>query len=225
MLESGRNSSSEVSAAAGSTEQWPLSALGKWHGRVVHSRRVRTLAGCFADLIPHDHSVLDVGCGDGLIDSLVLASRPDLSIRGVDVLVRPEAQIEVAQFDGVRLPFPDKSFDSVLFCDVLHHTESPITMLKEAVRVARQCVVIKDHTVQGWLARPTLRFMDFVGNAPHGVVLPYNYLTPAQWTAALGECHLMPRYVDRALRLYPAWADVWFGRSLHFLGVYEIADR
>ena len=26
------------------------------------------------------------------------------------------------------------------------------------------------------LARPTLRFMDFVGNAPHGVALPYNYL-------------------------------------------------
>jgi SAM-dependent methyltransferase len=201
---------------------WPLGALGKWHGHVVHSHRVRTLAGRFADLAPRNHSVLDVGCGDGLIDALVLERRGDLTIRGVEVLVRQSAQIEVTPYDGRQLPFPDQSFDSVMFCDVLHHTDAPVAMLKEAVRVARQCILIKDHVVQGWLARPTLRFMDFVGNAPHGIILPYNYLTTGQWDEAFRECQLTPRAVDRRLRLYPPWADILFGRSLHFIGVYDI---
>ena len=68
-----------------------------------------------------------------------------------------------------------------------------MTLLKEAARVARHCVAIKDHTVQGVLARPTLRFMDFVGNAPHGVALPYNYFTPTQWEEAFHECRLVQR--------------------------------
>lgn len=209
---------------ASSVTEMPLSALGRAHGHFVHSRRVHTLASRLAELAPRGHSVLDVGCGDGLVDALILDRRSDLSIRGVDVLVRPAAQIAVTPFDGRQLPFPDQSFDSVLFCDVLHHTDSPVAMLKEAVRVARQCVLIKDHVVQGWLARPTLRFMDFVGNAPHRVVLPYNYLTSGQWDAAFRECRLAPRVVERRLQLYPAWADIWFGRSLHFIGVYDI-DR
>jgi hypothetical protein len=53
---------------------WPLRSLGSLHRRVVHSRRVRVLAAHFAELIPGRHSVLDVGCRDGLID--VRATRP-----------------------------------------------------------------------------------------------------------------------------------------------------
>jgi SAM-dependent methyltransferase len=203
--------------------RWPLASLGTAHGKIVHSRRVQVLAAHFADLIPHGHSVLDVGCGDGLIDALLLERRPDLTIAGVDVLVRPNAHVPVTPFDGRRLPFRDGSWDTLLFCDVLHHTERPIAMLREAVRVARHCVVIKDHAVQGLFARPTLRFMDFVGNAPHDVLLPYNYFTPRQWEDAFRASGLVSREVRRRLRLYPGWADVVFGRSLHFVGAYDIS--
>lgn len=60
-----------------------------------------------------------------------------------------------------------------------------MTALKEAARVARHCIVIKDHTVTGVLARPTLRLMDLVGNAPHDVVLTYNYLTAVSISSLL----------------------------------------
>lgn len=198
--------------------------LGTVHGRAVHSRRVEVLAAHFAALLSQNHSVLDVGCGDGMLDKLILQRRPDASICGVDVLVRQQTHIQVTPFDGVRLPFPDKAFDTVMFSDVLHHTESPTAMLKEAVRVGRHCLLIKDHLVQGWLARPTLRIMDFVGNAPHGVVLPYNYLTLAQWDDVFRKCHVTPRTVIHRLGLYPAWADFIFGRSLHFVGLYDICS-
>jgi SAM-dependent methyltransferase len=203
--------------------QWHLRGLGSAHAKFVHSRRVQILAEQFAELIPEENSVLDVGCGDGLIDALVLARRPNLRIHGVDVLVRPDAHIPVAPFDGQRLPFGDSSWDTVVFCDVLHHTADPRAMLAEGARVARRHLVIKDHSVEGFLARPTLRFMDFVGNAPHGVVLPYNYLTPHQWQAAFLSCGLTKIVERRDLKLYPKMADMVFGRRLHFIGVYEIA--
>jgi SAM-dependent methyltransferase len=219
----------EMSATENSTnahaaeQQWHLRRLGTAHAKLVHSRRVQVLSDHFADMIPADHSVLDVGCGDGLIDWLVLKRRPDLRIHGVDVLVRPDTHIPVATFDGSRLPFEDSSWDTVVFCDVLHHTSDPAAMLAEACRVARRHIVIKDHSVEGFLARLTLRFMDFVGNAPHGVVLPYNYLTPVQWKNAFQSCGVKTIAERRDLRLYPKYADRIFGRRLHFIGVYEIA--
>ena len=79
------------------------SPVGTLHGRLVHARRVRALAGHFSDLLPTSHRVLDVGCGDGLIDRLVLERRPDLTIRGIDPLVRTGTHIPVAAFDGKTL--------------------------------------------------------------------------------------------------------------------------
>ncbi len=51
---------------------------------------------------------------------------------------------------------------------------APARLLAEAKRVSRGGIVIKDHFREGVLADATLRFMDWVGNAQHGVVLPYN---------------------------------------------------
>ncbi len=205
--------------------KWPLASIGKAHGAFVHSRRVRMIAHHFAALLPPNHAVLDVGCGDGQVASLLVAARPDAHVSGVDVLVRAETRIPVTEFDGHHLPFADKSFDTVLFSDVLHHTESPGELLAEAQRVARHCVLIKDHVVTGFLARPTLRFMDWVGNAPHQVALPYNYQTQAQWDALFEECGLRQRALLRRLGLYPAWADPLFGRSLHFIGLYDVTRQ
>jgi ubiquinone/menaquinone biosynthesis C-methylase UbiE len=114
-----------------------LQPVGALHGRLVHSPRVRMLVAHFSDLIPPRHSVLDVGCGDGLIDEMIAAKRPDLQISGVDVHVRAGARVPVTPFDGRRLPFADRSWDTVMFCDVLHHTDDPILLLREAARVAR----------------------------------------------------------------------------------------
>jgi SAM-dependent methyltransferase len=45
-----------------------MSAIGVLHEKLVFNRRVETLAGWFAQLAPPSARVLDVGCGDGLID-------------------------------------------------------------------------------------------------------------------------------------------------------------
>jgi ubiquinone/menaquinone biosynthesis C-methylase UbiE len=50
-----------------------------------------------------------------------------------------------------------------MFVYVLHHTNDPEVLLREAQRVALKAVVLKDHTRNGLLAYTTLRFMDWVG--------------------------------------------------------------
>ena len=96
-------------------------------------------------------------------------------------MVRPNTHIAVAAFDGMHIPFDDGSVDIVSFVDVLHHTDDPLILLREAARVARRYVLIKDHLRDGLFAAQTLRFMDWVGNYGHDVVLPYNYLRRADW--------------------------------------------
>ena len=187
------------------------------HGDYVHSRRVRVLCNHLSELIPSGSTVLDVGCGDGLLASLILQKRPDIDVSGVDVMAREQTAIPVRPFDGTTIPLPDKSKDVVMFVDVLHHTADPMVLLREAVRVARNTVVIKDHSLEGLLAGPTLKFMDRVGNERYGVSIPYNYWAEQKWLDAFATLGLTVVHWQKHLGLYPRPANWFFERSLHFV--------
>jgi SAM-dependent methyltransferase len=198
-----------------------LRIVDRIHEDHVFDRRVRRLVEHLAATIPRQARVLDVGCGSGQIASMLMEQRPDLRISGIDVLVRPHTDIPVQFFDGSTIPYPDGAFDVVMFVDVLHHTDDPLVLLREANRVASQAIVIKDHTRNGFLANPTLRFMDHVGNARHDVVLPYNYWPKQRWLDAFDRLGwTMAQWCGR-LDLYGWPADWIFGRSLHFVARLE----
>lgn len=200
-----------------------MKVLDRIHSSRVFPRRVNRLKQLLSDAVPTASSVLDVGCGDGSLAALMLEARPDLTITGLEVLKRPTTKIPVILFDGKHIPFGDCSFDIVMFVDVLHHTIDPMVLLREAARVARRGLVIKDHIAKGILAKTRLRFMDYVGNAHHGVSLPYNYWTEEQWLAAQTALRVKPTVLQRNLGLYPAPADAVFGAKLHFVARFEAA--
>jgi SAM-dependent methyltransferase len=199
-----------------------MSVIGCLHDRCVHGRRVRVLCDRLCGLIPPAATVLDVGCGDGLVASLIMDRRPDVTITGIDVLVRSDTRILVRSFDGHQIPFGDASFDVVMFVDVLHHTADPKSLLREAARVASTGVLIKDHRFDGFLAGLTLRVMDWVGNARFGVALPYNYWPEKAWSAAFADLDLKVISWDQDLHLYSLPADWIFGRSLHFVARLDV---
>jgi SAM-dependent methyltransferase len=194
-----------------------VKAIEDLHGRTVVDRRVRVLAHHLAPLLPEDAEVLDVGCGDGLLARALMAARPGTRVRGLDVLVRDGAAIPVEPFDGLHLPVEDDAVDAVLLVDVLHHADDARALLAEAKRAARRCVLLKDHTRDGVLAGPTLRFMDRVGNARHGVALPFHYLTEQEWRSLFLELGLEVEAWKGRLGLYPFPASVLFDRGLHFV--------
>jgi SAM-dependent methyltransferase len=194
-----------------------MKAIAHCHGALVFGRRIRVLSALVADLLPANATILDIGCGDGSIASLIRENRPDVEVTGLDVLARDDAKIPVRVFDGATIPYPDASFDLALLVDVLHHTDDAEGLLREACRVARRGLIVKDHTRDGALSGPTLRLMDWFGNRPHGVRLPYNYWSEAQWRAAFRRTDLAPSRWTRDIPLYPWPASLVFGRSLHFL--------
>ncbi len=198
---------------------WPLSWMRNWHRDFVFERRTRVLAELLAAQIPQGASVLDIGCGDGAIASLIVQRRPDVSIQGVEFLVRQECKIECRAFDGSSLPFPDASFDVCLFVDVLHHTEDPAILLHEATRVSRSFVLLKDHLDENFLDDATLRFMDWVGNRPHGVVLTYNYQSRREWAEHFSRCGLEEGTWTTRVPLYPFPVSLVAGRGLHFVSL------
>ena len=203
------------------TRRRARSILDSVHGGFVFERRAAVLARHLAEMLPRDARALDVGCGDGLIARLFVERRPDVRVEGIDVLVRPATRVEVSAFDGRVIPRADGSVDAVTFVDVLHHAGDTMGLLREAVRVTKKTVLIKDHFLDGVLAGPVLRLMDWVGNARHGVALPYNYWTEARWQAAFRELDLDVVELRRRIGLYPPPASWIFERGLHFVARLE----
>ena len=98
-----------------------------------------------------------------------------------------------------------------------HGQTRAVGLESEARRVARRAIVVKDHRTSRPLARPTLRVMDWIGNRPHGVPLPYNYWSEARWRAAWKELELRIEHYQTRLDLYPGPARWIFESGLHFL--------
>ena len=81
-------------------------------------------------------SVLDVGCGTGIVT------------KRIENVVGLDNSKEMLKFyDGKKvfgdahdLPFPDKSFDTVLSLTVLQDLENPLKALKEMKRVGKKVV-------------------------------------------------------------------------------------
>jgi len=198
-----------------------MNLLDRVHEGYVSGRRIRRLAQLLSELIPRDCSVLDVGCGDGKLAQSLLEQRPDLRIEGVEVRLRKQTSIPVTAFDGRTLPYGEAHFDGVMLIDVLHHTPDPRLLLREALRVSRRWLVLKDHLLEGPCAGLRLRFMDYVGNARHSVAPPYHYLSSRDWNELRQVLDLQIAAEVRQLGLYPWPFDYVFGGRLHFLALLE----
>ena len=84
--------------------------------------------------------VLDVGCGVGQV--VARLTREGYEAHGVDVAPANIAKTQsftdlCLLYDGSRLPYPDRHFDSVGALNVLEHVEDPEGFVREMVRVTR----------------------------------------------------------------------------------------
>lgn len=93
-------------------------------------------------------TIADVGCGDGVLLTL-LARRGmgerrhgfEISERAVAIAAgRPEVE-RVQRFDGSRLPVADASYDLGILSHVLEHVPDPAPLLGEVARACRAVVV------------------------------------------------------------------------------------
>lgn len=195
--------------------------LKSLHNRLVFNRRAKRLGALLAQQIPDASTVLDIGCGDGTIASLITAEKRNVSISGIDINARKDCKISCQEYDGKTIPFRDNSHDVCLFVDVLHHTDNPLELIQEARRVSRGLVIIKDHLFDTRMDLWILQLMDWIGNRPYGVVLPYNFLNRETWDSYFERAGLTQADWVEKLHLYPPVADAIFGRHLHFIAALK----
>jgi len=88
--------------------------------------------------------ILDFGCAQGATTKYLAQLNPDRELVGIDYM---EDAIKIAN-DFCKLPnvtyevrdifskpFPDSSFDCIIFTEVIEHVENPFTYLKEFFRI------------------------------------------------------------------------------------------
>ena len=197
-----------------------LGPVRRLHEQLVLKRREDVIARSIRAVLPETTgSLLDIGCGDGIISTYLKESRPGLHVEGAEVLERPNCKIKCTVFDGKHLPFPDHSFDAVMMIDVLHHIDDIDSAIVEAMRVSRQYMVIKDHIWSNRLDFFILRFMDWVGNRAYGVRVAHNYKQKTFWTQSFGAKGLNVVSWNEHLGLYPAPFSFLFERGKHFTAV------
>ena len=194
-----------------------LSIIHNWS---IYQHRVDALASKLASLIRPGQKVLDVGSGDGEV-AIGISKKIDIDVTGIDVVPRTTNKIPITMYDGKKIPFDDESFNVVMVCDVLHHTEIPLDCLAEIVRVSDSYIVIKDHLCEGYWSYLILRLMDWVGNAHIGVALPYNYYSRSQWESAFEKLNLTVVKWDEDIQLYRRPLQFFFGRKLHFVALLK----
>lgn len=91
-------------------------------------------------------SVLDVGCGTGMLSERLLSAFPSCRLTGVDLspamVERARARLagraEVREADAERLPFHDGAFDLVVCNDSFHHYPDPDRAAFQMWRVLRK---------------------------------------------------------------------------------------
>lgn len=100
------------------------------------------------DLWPLQGPLLDLGCGTGDV-SRALVGTQDVALADV-VDYRTEAS-SALEFDllseGQPLPYLDDTFGAVILNAVLHHCSDPTFVLREAKRVSRDLLYIRESVV------------------------------------------------------------------------------
>ena len=195
--------------------------LAKLYKNTTHDHRVTTLSQIIHANISALNSgnkiplkILDVGCGNMKILYSLKNNLPGTEFTGIDVFKLPEHLKNdpywqyYKSFNGVNIPFKNKSFDLILLIDVLHHIslDKQLLLLEEVKRVGK-VVIIKDHFEYGFLSRQILRLMDFTGNWAYGVRIPKRYFSKASFASVMNamDCKVvkMTEEIDLYKNLKP----------------------
>lgn len=120
--------------------------------------RANAILASFASAIAPRSRILDIGAGKGFL-ALEMTRQLEARVTLVDVAAYNHTRLPLSVCDSRALAFANDSFDFALLSFVLHHSPNPDTILREALRVAREVIVI-ENDVRGKLRGVITRLVD-----------------------------------------------------------------
>ena len=107
--------------------------------------------------------MLDIGSGNGGL--VWLLRQGGYSVTASDVANKSRIpSVQPILLGAGALPFPSESFDTVLLITVLHHTRDPETLLREALRVTRNKLIILEDVYNNALQKHITYWADSLVN-------------------------------------------------------------
>lgn len=133
------------------------------------------------DWIEHSSSVLDLGCGDGELTSLLIKEK-QVHAQGIEIneqsicdCVARGLSVFQQDIDTGLAEYEDKSFDYVILSQTLQQVKKPDFVLKEALRVGKQAII----SFPNFVYYPVRLQIFFRGKVPVTPSLPHEwYETP-----------------------------------------------
>lgn len=128
--------------------------------------------------ISKNDNIVDIGSGLCLVASALKKKSYKVVCSDVkNYSLFPE--IKPVLLNGRRLPFSDNKFDVALLVTVLHHTERPLDVLREAKRVAKRIIVMEE-IYDSFLQKHLTFFMDSLTNLQF-INHPHTNKTDEDW--------------------------------------------
>lgn len=141
--------------------------------------------------VPHD-TVLDVGTGTGAVLHKLEEAGFGTKLHAIEIsdtgiqAVRArkwKSLVEVKEFDGYHIPYPNDRFDLAILSHVVEHVEHPRLLLYEVMRVARYVYV--EVPLEYMLTNPRRRRRFELDSTGH-----INFYDPNQIRLLLETCNL-----------------------------------
>jgi ubiquinone/menaquinone biosynthesis C-methylase UbiE len=122
-------------------------------------------------------SVLDVGCGEGVVTERLAQQLAPAEVLGIDAdesrlreewSARSASNLSFATGSAYELPFTDGTFDVVCAIEVLEHLDRPRDALAEMSRVSQRALLLSVPNEPGWRISHMLagRNVRDLGNTP-----------------------------------------------------------
>lgn len=170
-------------------------------------KRAEVIKGQIEPLV-EGNSLLDIGCGNGLIASLMKDRFQDIQLLDVVEYLLPGLGLRFQPYkEGDPLPVSGP-YDTVLLLTVLHHSNNPLELLKLAWGATKKKLIIIESVVGIHSLGPGVSyelvdstdenqigyaaFVDwFYNRVLHDdVPVPYNFTTPEKWISMFAGQHM-----------------------------------